>query len=289
MTATDELRETLGPLGIWLMPPASLNVDPASFGRLVEQAGFTSIWCPVMNSPADLATVEPVLAATDRLVLATGIASIWTWTPDELATAANKLAVRYPGRFILGIGVSHGPSVQALGQEYVKPYTKMVRFLDALPALEGPLVLAALGPRMLELARDRTAGAHPYFTPPRHTAFARDILGPAPLLIPEVAVALADGAEGAANARDYAHRYLQLPNYTNNLLRFGYTAADMRDGGSDRMISEVVPSGAAQARDGIAGHLNAGADHVVVQTLGQGGKWANYDLAALAELTAGLR
>jgi probable F420-dependent oxidoreductase len=289
MITTDELRRALGPLGIWMPPPARIGIDPKSYATEIEAAGFTSVWYPGMNSAADLAAVEPALAATERLVLGTGIASVWTWQPDELAAATDRLDSLYPGRFILGLGVSHAPAVEATGQAYVKPYTKMVQFLDALPATEAPLVLAALGPKMLELSRDRTAGAHPYFTPPEHTAFARRALGPAPLLVPEIAVSLTRGSAGAAQARDYAKFYLRLPNYTSNLRRFGYTDADIDGGGSERLIDDVVPHGPEASLARISAHLQAGADHVVVQLLGEGGQFAAGDLEALAELTSGLR
>jgi probable F420-dependent oxidoreductase len=289
MVTNDELRRTLGPLGIWMPPPARIGVEPGKYASEIEAAGFTSVWYPGVNSAADLAAVEPALAATERLVLGTGIASVWTWQPYELAAAADRLDSLYPGRFILGLGVSHAPAVEATGQAYAKPYTKMVQFLDALPATAAPVVLAALGPKMLELARDRTAGAHPYFTPPEHTAFARQVLGAAPLLVPEIAVALSAGPEGAAQARDYAKLYLRLPNYTGNLRRFGYTGADIDGGGSDRLMADVVPHGPEASLARIAAHLEAGADHVVVQFLGAGGKFAAGDLAALADLTAVLR
>jgi probable F420-dependent oxidoreductase len=289
MITTDELRTALGPLGIWMPPPARIGIEPESFSREIEAAGFTSVWYPGVNSADDLAAIEPALAATRRLVVGTGIASVWTWQPAELAAAAQRLENRYPGRFILGLGVSHAPAVEAAGQAYVKPYTKMVRFLGELPATAAPVVLAALGPKMLGLSRDRTSGAHPYFTPPEHTAFARQRLGPAPLLVPEIAVSLTPGDVGAAQARDYAGRYLALPNYTGNLRRFGYTDADIDGGGSDRLMSDVVPHGPQASLARIAGHLEAGADHVVVQLLGEGGRFAAGDLRALAELTAGLR
>jgi probable F420-dependent oxidoreductase len=289
MITTDEFRRALGPLGIWMPPPARIGVDPESYAREIEAAGFTSVWYPGVNSADDLAEIEPALAATERLVLGTGIASVWTWPPAELAAAARRLEDLYPGRFILGLGVSHAPLVEATGQAYVKPYTKMVQFLDELPAVPVPLILAALGPKMLELSRDRAAGAHPYFSPPEHTAFARQVLGPGPLLIPEIAVALAPGDAGAAHARDYAKMYLRLPNYTGNLRRFGYTDADIEDGGSDRLMSDVVPHGPQESAARIAGHLDAGADHVLVQIVGEGGRFAAGDLKVLAELTASLR
>jgi probable F420-dependent oxidoreductase len=289
MITTDELRRRLGPLGIWMPPPARIGIEPESYAREIEAAGFTSVWYPGVNSPADLAAIELALAATERLVLGTGIASVWTWQPADLAAAAQRLEDLYADRFVLGLGVSHAPAVEATGQAYVKPYTKMVRFLDELPAVPVPVILAALGPKMLELSRDRTAGAHPYFTPPEHTAFARQVLGPASLLVPEIAVSLASGGAGAAQARDYAKMYLRLPNYTGNLRRFGYTDADIEGGGSDRLMSDVVPHGPEASLARITGHLDAGADHVVVQLLGEGGRFAAGDLKALAKLTKDLR
>lgn len=289
MITTDELRRKLGPLGIWMPPPHALGLDPEAYARQIEAAGFTSVWFPRMNSLGDLTAIEPALAATERLVVGTGIASVWTWDAADLAAATDRLETRYPGRFILGLGVSHAPLVEATGQEYVKPYTKMVQFLYEVLPVEAPVVLAALGPKMLELSANRTAGAHPYFVPPEHTAFARQALGPAPLLVPEIAVSLTPGAEGAAQSRAYATHYLRMPNYTGNLRRFGYEDADFADGGSDRLIDDVVPHGPEAALARIAAHLDADADHVVVQVLGPGGRFAPGDLKALMELTAGLR
>lgn len=291
MITTDELRRVLGPVGIWMHLPAWSGLDAGSFAREIEAAGLTSVWYGLVNSAADLAEVERALAATERLVVGTGVASIWTWPPAGLAAAIRSLANRYPGRFVLGLGVSHAIAVESAGQSYAKPYTKMTEFLDELPETGVPLVLAALGPRMLTLARDRTAGAHPYFTPAEHTRFAREILGPEPLLIPEIALALVPGTDGAARSRAYAKPYLTLPNYTNNLRRFGFTDADFANGGSDRLLSEVVPYGPDQSLARIGDHLAAGADHVVVQLLGEGdqfGQFAAGDLKPLAELTAGL-
>jgi probable F420-dependent oxidoreductase len=289
MITTDQLKQVLGPLGIWMPGPGRSGIEPESCAPQIEAAGFTSVWYPGMNSPGDLASVEPALAATGRLVVGTGIASVWTWQAGELAAAVERLETRYPGRFILGLGVSHAPLVESTGQAYERPYTKMVAFLNELGHLPGPVVLAALGPRMLELSRDRTAGAHPYFVPPEHTAFARQVLGTEPLLVPEVAVSLAAGDEGAARSRSYARAYLQMPNYTSNLFRFGYTEADVAGGGSDRLLRDVVPHGMDDAVARITAHLNAGADHVVVQPLGEGGRFAASDLSVLGELTGPLR
>jgi probable F420-dependent oxidoreductase len=287
MLTTDELRRVLGPVGIWMPPPAGTGLDPAEYARAIEAAGFTSVWFPRMNSLADLAAVEPALAATERLVLGTGIASVWTWAPAELAAEANRLAAAYPDRFILGLGVSHAPAVEAAGQAYVKPYSKMVQFLDELGEVAAPVVLAALGPRMLGLSRDRTAGAHPYFTPPEHTRFSREVLGPQPLLIPELAAALDPGERGAAAARDYAKRYLRLPNYTGNLKRFGFTDADIEGAGSDRLMSSVVPNGPLALAERLREHLAAGADHVLVQLVAEGGSFDAGGLTELTELVAG--
>ena len=288
METADELRRVLGPVGIWMPPPAAIGLDAKAYGREIEAAGFTSVWFPGMNSVEDLASVEPMLAATDRLVLGTGIASVWTWTPAELAREANRLATAYPGRFVLGLGVSHAPLVESTGQAYVKPYSKMVQFLDELPEVDAPVVLAALGPKMLELSRDRALGAHPYFTPPEHTAYARRVLGAQPLLIPELAAALTPLQEGAAAARAYAKMYLGLPNYTNNLKRFGFTDADIAGGGSDRLISEIVPYGPVAIATRLREHLAAGADHVPVQLVTEGGTFDAGGLRALADIVADL-
>ena len=288
MTTTDELRRVLGPVGIWMPPPSALGLDPGTFARTVEEAGFGSVWIPGVNAAENLAALEPMLAGTGKLVVATGIASVWTWPAAELAAAADRLEASYPGRFILGLGVSHAPLVESTGQAYVRPLAKMRQFLDELPATAAPVVLAALGPKMLELSRDRTAGAHPYFSPPEHTAFARSVLGAAPLLVPELAVALAPGAEGLAAAREYAKYYLRLPNYTSNLRRFGFGDEDIAGTGSDRLISAIVPNGPEMTRTMLREHLDAGADHVVLQPVGPDGRFAAGDIGDLASLAAGL-
>lgn len=288
MTTTDELRQVLGRVGIWMPPPAAIGLDPEGFARAIEEAGFGSVWIPGVNAARNLDALEPLLSATRRLVVATGIASVWTWAPEDLAAAADRLADRYPGRFVLGLGVSHAPLVESTGQAYVRPLTKMREFLDALPAVRAPLVLAALGPKMLELSRDRAAGAHPYFSPPEHTAFSRSVLGAAPLLVPEQAVALAPGSAGEDAARGYAGYYLKLPNYVSNLRRFGFADDDFADGGSDRLISTIVPSGAEAAHARVGEHLAAGADHVVIQPVAGGGTFSAGDLGELASVVADL-
>jgi probable F420-dependent oxidoreductase len=288
MASSTELRHALGKIGIWMPPMAALGLNPGQYGREIESRGFRSVWFPGVNDGESLDAVEATLAGTSELYVGTGIASVWHWDPADLAARADRLAASYGDRFILGLGNSHAPVVAALGQAYAKPYSKTVEFLDALPSTRAPVVLAALGPKMLELSRDRTLGAHPYFTPPEHTAFARQVLGPQPLLIPELALSLTPGADGAANARAYAARYLQLPNYTSNLRRFGFTDEDIADGGSDRLIATVTPSGPSESLTRIRQHLDAGADHVVVQLLGPGGQFAAGSLGELAELVSDL-
>jgi probable F420-dependent oxidoreductase len=287
---TDELRSRLGRVGIWMPPPERVGVDPAAATAAIERAGFTSVWVGGGNpDQAAFARLRAQLSGSERLIVATGIANVWAWEPAELRTAAEALAADFPGRFILGLGVSHAPAVEALGHAYQRPLRKMEKFLDELdhPAHHGaerelpPIVIAALGPKMLELARDQAAGSHPYFTPPEHTRFAREVLGPAPLLVPELAFTLAtDPAQGAATAGAYAERYLRLPNYTKNLERFGFGAADFEGAGSDRLISEIIPNGSAPLRERIHSHLDAGADHVVLQPLDAEG----FTPAALASL-----
>jgi len=292
-----ELRHQLRRVGIWMPPPERTGVNPEKTAAEIERAGFTSVWIGGGNATPDaLDRLRPLLAGSERLIVATGIANVWAWEPAELRAAATALAAEFPGRFILGLGVSHAPAVTALGHSYERPLRKMERFLDELdhPAGHGadpdrelpPIVLAALGPKMLELSRMRTVGAHPYFTTPEHTAFARQVLGAAPLLVPELAVTLAPDA--APGARAYAERYLRLPNYTRNLERFGFTRADFANGGSDRLISAIIPSGPAGVLAAVRAHLDAGADHVVIQPLEAGGGFAAAALGELASAVAGL-
>jgi probable F420-dependent oxidoreductase len=202
--------------------------------------------------------------------VASGIVSIWAGAAPDVAAAVADLERRFPGRFLLGIGASHSLAVPG----YARPYGHMVAYLDALDAAETPVrrerrVLAALGPRMLELSAQRAAGAHPYFVPAEHTARARALLGPGPLLAPEVAVVLGTGrAEVRALAREYASIYLGLVNYTNNLRTLGYDDGDFADGGSDRLIDALIPCGdAAAIAERVHEHLQAGADHVCIQVV----------------------
>lgn len=256
----------IGTLGVWDHSAWPGFGDPAE----LERAGYGTAW--LGGSPApDLSTVEPVLAASTSLVVATGIVNVWDAEPSVVAAAYQRLAAAYPDRFLLGVGVGHRPLV---GDRYTKPYDKLVSYLDGLDEGGVPVsgrVLAALGPKVLGLARDRTAGAHPYFTTPEHTARAREILGEGKLLVPEQKVVLETDPERArALARQSLAFYLTLPNYTNNWLRLGFTEADLADGGSDRLVDALVAWGDEDAvRERVQAHLSAGADQVAVQVVNE--------------------
>jgi probable F420-dependent oxidoreductase len=301
--ATDrhaQLRQALGRTGIWSTPPGTFGMDGHDLAAAVEKNGFRSLWLGGSHTSPDAFTqLVTLLDGSSRLIVATGIASIWAREASDMRQGADTLARGFPGRFILGLGVSHAPAVEKLGHSYDRPYTAMEEYLDELdhPAGHGehgsdggaPRVLAALGPRMLRLSRDRADGAHPYLTPVEHTSFSRQVLGPEPLLIPEQAVVLETGRSAAlAAARAYAARYLELPNYVSNLRRFGFGESDTAAPGSDRLIDAIIPHGPARVAERVRQHLAAGADHVVIQPLGPDGKFAASDLGPLAEALAGV-
>ena len=235
----------------------------------LEEAGYGALW--VGGSPGgDLAGIEVLLAATSRLVVATGIVNIWKDAADQIAGSALRLSDRYPDRFLLGIGVSHPEST---GERYAHPYPALVAYLDALDEAgvgADRRALAALGPRVLALAGARTAAAHPYLVPVEHTRRARELLGGGVLLAPEHKAVLDPDPERArALARPaVVTPYLSLVNYTSNLRRLGYTDDDLADGGSDRLIDDLVATGdPARVAALLRGHLDAGADHVAVHLL----------------------
>lgn len=286
----DDVKQQIGRIGIWMGDPARIEPGGPAVASAIEAAGFGSLWVGGGNDkPDSFERLAELLAGTTRLVVATGIANIWARPATEMRAGAEDLAKRFPGRFILGLGVSHAPIVESLGKTYEKPFQKMVSYLDDLGELSCPLVLAALGPRMLELSRDRTDGAHPYFVTPEHTAVARDILGPGPLLIPEQAVVLSgDRAQAFAGGRAYADRYLKMPNYVSNLKRYGFSDADISGGGSDRLIEAIIPYGPGGVTRSVRAHLDAGADHVTIQPLGSTGAFSAADLHLLSEALEGL-
>ncbi|MFM8861488.1 MAG: LLM class F420-dependent oxidoreductase [Acidimicrobiia bacterium] len=270
----------LGRVGLWAY---QLDQVPASQAKElaaeIEEIGYPTLWIPEMVGREPFVSSSLLLSATERLVMATGIASIYARDALCANSAWHTLTEAFPDRFLLGLGVSHQMMVEGLrGHDYSKPYSAMSAFLDGMDnglytASPSPVpptrVLAALGPRMLRLAAERSAGAHPYFVPPEHTAFARETMGPGPLLCPEQAVVLeTDPTRAREIARGHMAMYLQLPNYTNNLLRLGFTAEDVADGGSDRLVDAIVAWGdeetvAARVR----AHHDAGADHVCIQVV----------------------
>lgn len=261
----------LGRIGVWTSY-RSFGVERApEAAKLVEQLGYGAWW--VGGSP-HVADIRPILDATTRLVGATGILNVWSNKPGEVAAADASLRADFPGRVMLGIGIGHPEATS----DYRRPLTAMRAFLDGLDASPSPppvdeRCLAALSPRMLDLARERTAGTHSYFVPVEHTRSARERLGPGALVAPEVACVVdTDPVRAKAVAREYAKLYLGLRNYTQNLRGWGFTEADLAGGGSDRLIDAVVPQGsAAQIAEVIRAHLDAGADHVCLQPLGEKG------------------
>lgn len=265
----------LGRLGVW---SGALRRGPR--GPLLEAAaeieslGFGAIWFPG-GAPDDFAEhVTALLDSTRRTVIAPGIVNIWTHPADRIAVLHNQLRRAYPGRFLLGLGVSHEHAVVASGQTYARPLTRMRTYLDELDRATDPVpaderILAALGPRMLHLSAERSAGTHPYFVPPEHTRLARVRVGPSKIVAPEQMVVLeTDPDRARAIARLSAARYLSLPNYTGNLERLGFSPDEFRDGGSDRVIDAIVAWGDVETiKKRLDAHFAAGADHVCVQVL----------------------
>lgn len=271
----------IGRIGVWL-GPLSLKAaaETREFAPELEELGYGAIWFGEGVGTKECVTqAATLLSWTRRAVVASGIANIYARDPMAMANGARTLADAYPGRFLLGIGVSHAPSVAARGHDYARPIATMRGYLDAMdevafrgvePAEPAPWVLAALGPKMLELAAERTRGAHPYFTPPDHTALSREVMGPGPLLAPEQAFVLdTDPARARAKGREHMTYYLGLDNYRRNLQRLGFADDELADGGSDRLVDAIVAWGDVDAvRSRVQAHLEAGADHVCVQAVG---------------------
>jgi probable F420-dependent oxidoreductase len=268
------------PIGIWT---AQFDYQPAAKAQEaaaeLDELGYGAIWFPESVGREAMTQAALLLAGTSRIMIATGIANIYARDSVTMATAQNTLAEAYPGRFILGLGVSHIPLVEHLrGHTYGKPVASMRAYLDAMdrapyrsvpPTVKPTRVLAALGPKMLELAAERAGGAHTYFVPPEHTAGARKILGRDKLLAVEQAVVMeADPDKARAIARAHMARYLALPNYTNNLRRLGFADGDLADGGSDRLVDAIVAWGDIHAvASRVREHQSAGVDHVCIQVL----------------------
>ncbi len=276
-------KDSLGKLGLWTF---QLDMQPMREAQRhvarLEELGFRTVWVPEAVGREPFASTSLLLSATDEMILATGIASLHARSPMTMQAGWKTVTEAFPDRFLLGIGVSHQPAVEGFhGGTYDKPLTTMKKYLDAMdngfffaaqPTTPPARALAALGPKMLQLAAERSLGAHPYFVPVEHTTVARGALGPDALLAPEQAVVFStDADEARAVARGFMKTYLGLPNYTNNLRRLGWTDADIsgeNGGPTDKMVDAIVAWGtlddiAARIQD----HLSRGADHVCVQVL----------------------
>lgn len=269
----------LGRVGIWTF---ALDMQPAARAQEaaaeIEKLGYGAIWIPEALGREAFTNAGLLLAGSRRIVVATGIANIWGRDAMAMAGAQKTLTEAYPDRFLLGIGVSHAPLVSMRGHAYEKPLSAMRAYLDAMdsaPYMANPptappvRMIAALAPKMLKLAAERTAGTHPYFVPPEHTASARQILGKGPLLCPEQAVVLeTDPTQARAIARAHMVTYLGLPNYVNNLKRLGFRDNDIANGGTDRLVDAIVAWGGVEAIvQRVRAHHDAGADHVCIQVL----------------------
>lgn len=236
--------------------------------RAVEEAGLGTFW---LGGSPRLEETRPLLEGSEKLVVGTSIVNIWGYDPADLAAEFAALEADFPGRLCVGIGVGHPEATS----DYKRPLTSLEAFLDGIDAAAAPIpadrrIIAALGPKMLRMSARRSLGTIPYFTSIDHTRFARETVGPDASVIPELACVIDEDVERArATAREYAKLYLGLSNYTNALLEHGFEAADIADGGSDRLIDHVIPHGSAADIAAVArAHVEAGADHVALQTIG---------------------
>jgi probable F420-dependent oxidoreductase len=255
----------LGRIGVWRS--RRVGVGPVAE---IEALGYGALW--IGGSPST-EQMRPFLEATSGIPVLSGILNVWQHEPADVAAGHARLQRDFGGRFVLGIGIGHPEATS----DYTRPLKTMREFFDGLDAASEPVpreerLAAALGPKMLDLSAERSLGTHPYFVSAEHTSFARERVGDGVLVAPEVAVVVEGDAETARGlAREYAQNYLRMSNYTNNLLRFGFTEQDIADGGSDRLIDAVIPHGSAEAiAEAVREHLEAGADHVCVQPLGHG-------------------
>jgi probable F420-dependent oxidoreductase len=287
----------LGKVGIW---SRELRYNPdrgarAAAAAELEELGYAAIFIPDVGGDV-LTEIEHLLAATQQIPVATGVLNIWMQEPTEVAARGASLLSRFGSRFLLGLGASHAPLVESAQRgPYTRPYSKMIGYLDALDAAAptvpaGDRMLAALGPRMLALARARTGAAHPYLVPPEHTALARDILGTGAVLAPEQAVVLAaDRRRGLEQARSFVASYLLLPNYVHNLRRLGFGDDDLTGNGSDRLVDALVACGDDAAIAGrVRAHLDAGADHVCIHVIGASDSDETLPLVAWRQLAPAL-
>lgn len=289
----------LGKLGVWYFTDGRTATQAAEFAKRLESLGYAALWIPETVGRHPFAHAGWLLANTEKLVLATGIASIYNRDPGAAMSGAKTLAEQSGGRFVMGLGVSHQPLVQGVrGHEYGKPYSTMKNYLETMakmpyqavePAEPPPVVIAALGPKMLELAATKANGAHPYFATPEHTRQAREIMGPDAMLCVEQKVILeTDAAKARELARGVARIYTSLPNYRNNWLRLGFEERDFENGGSDRFIDATFAWGNLGAiRERLDAHYEAGASHVCVQPVNPNGVFGDPHWELLEALAPG--
>jgi probable F420-dependent oxidoreductase len=286
----------LGKLGVWYFFDGVPATAAAEAAKRIESLGYSALWIPETVGRNPFVHASWLLANTTKLVIATGIANIYHREPGVTMAAQKTLAEQSGNRFVLGMGVSHKPLVEGVrGLEYGAPVPTMRTYLERMaaspytavpPSEEPPTVIAALGPQMLKLAREKCTGAHPYFVSPEHTAMAREVLGPDKWLCVEQKVILeSDPAKARALARPVAGIYLGLPNYRNNWLRMGLTEADLENGGSDKFIDATFAWGTVdQIKARIQAHFDAGASHVCIQPVNTNGTFGDLHWAALEAL-----
>jgi probable F420-dependent oxidoreductase len=257
-----------GKYGAWTSYRRIGKDNAGEAARAVEAAGLGTLW---MGGSPRLEEMRPLLEGSETLVVGTSIVNIWGYDPADLVAEYAALEADFPGRLCVGIGVGHPEATS----DYKRPLTNLEAFLDGIDSAEEPIptdrqIIAALGPKMLAMSARRSLGTIPYFTSVDHTRFSREAVGPDALVIPEIACVLDEDVERArAAAREYASLYLGLSNYTNALLEHGFDQADIEDGGSDRLIDHVIPHGtAADIAAAARAHVEAGADHVALQTIG---------------------
>jgi probable F420-dependent oxidoreductase len=257
-----------GKYGAWTSYRRIGKGNAGEAARAVEEAGLGTLW---MGGSPRLEEMRPLLEGSEMLVVGTSIVNIWGYDPADLVAEYAALEADYPGRLCVGIGVGHPEATS----DYKRPLTSLEAFLDGIDAAAEPIpverrIIAALGRKMLDASWRRSLGTIPYFTSVDHTRFSRQTVGPDALVIPEIACVLDEDVERArATAREYASLYLGLSNYTNALLEHGFDQADIEDGGSDRLIDHVIPHGTAEDIAAVAhAHVEAGADHVALQTIG---------------------
>ena len=286
----------LSKLGVWFFTDAMAAPIAADTAKRIEDLGFSALWIPETVGRNPFVHAAWLLANTSSLIIATGIANIYHREPGVTLAAQNTLAEQSDNRFLLGLGVSHKPLVEGLrGLTYGPPVATMRDYLDKMaaspytgppPKDKPPTVIAALGPKMLELASEKCDGAHPYFTSPSHTKMARDVMGPDRLLCVEQKVIFeTDPAKARDIARKAAQTYQRLPNYRNNWLRMGLGEADIDGDGSDTFIDATFAWGEIDAiKNRLQEHYDAGASHVCVQPIHPEGRMGDIDWRVLEAL-----